>query len=142
MMTVYNCLMSIAGFPYAQLGLAPDMWVACSHFKEITDKRIAGRHFGRIGDFRRLAEELAWDAPAGIVVVNLEKEKALVFKAGQEPTVIGGYSALAYLRLWTAGGLLLLDGGQVGFLENHYQPGGMHTTIRRLIRLTVISWDD
>ena len=139
---VYNCLRSIAGFPYAQLELTPDMWVACSIFKELADARVAGRPFGRIVDFKRLAEELAWDVPAGIVVVNLEKEKALVFKAGQEPTVIGGYSALAYLRRWTAGGLLLLDEGNIGFLENHYQPGGMHTTIRRIIRLAVLSWEE
>ena len=73
---------------------------------------------------------------------ELGEEKTLVFKAGQEPTVIGGYSALAYLRQWTAGGLMLCDDGQVGFLENHYQPGGMHTTIRRLIRLAVLSWEE
>ena len=139
---VYNCLRSLAGFPYAQLELTPDMWVACSNFKELAEARVGDRPFGRIGDFKRLAEELAWDVPAGIVVVNLEREKTLVFKAGEEPSAIGGFSALAYLRLWTAGGLLLLDDGQVGFLENHYQPGGMHTTIRRLIRLAVLSWEE
>ena len=96
---VYGCLRSIAGSPYAQLELTPDMWVACSNFKELAEARVGDRPFGRIGDFKRLAEELAWDVPAGIVVVNLEREKTLVFKAGQEPTVIGGYSALAYLRL-------------------------------------------
>jgi hypothetical protein len=77
---VYNCLRSLAGFPYAQLELTPDMWVACSNFKELAEARVGDRPFGRIGVFQRLAEELAWDVPAGLVVVNLETEKALFSK--------------------------------------------------------------
>ena len=139
---VYNCLRSIAGAPYAQLNLTREMWVACSNFKELTEARVAGRPFGNFADFKRLAGEMAWYVPAGIVAVSLEREIAWVFKPGQEPIVIGGYSALSYLRRWTAGGLMLIGEGKVGFLENHYQPGGMHTSIRRLMRLAVASWED
>jgi hypothetical protein len=124
------------------LDITRDMWVACSSFRELEEARVACRPFGRICDFKRLSEELAWDIPAGIVVLHAEKEKGLVFKSGEEPTALGAYAALSYMQRWTAGGLLLFDEGKVGFLENHYQPGGMNTTIRRLIRLTVISWDD
>ena len=137
---LYNCLRSIAGHPYRQLNITNDMWVSCSNFKELEAARISGRQFGRIGDFSRLAEELAWDVPAGLVVANVDKERALVFKAGDEPIPISAYSALCYLRRWTAGGLMLFGNGNIGFLETHYQPGAMHTTIRRMLRLTVESW--
>ena len=139
---VYTCLRSIAGSPYAQLNITRDMWVACSSFRELEEARVASRSFGRICDFKRLSEELAWDIPAGIVVLHAEKEKGLVFKSGEEPTALGAYAALSYLQSWTAGGLLLFDEGKVGFLENHYQPGGVNTTIRRLIRLAVLSWEE
>ena len=137
---LYNCLRSIAGQPYRQLNITSDMWVACSSFKELELVRISGRPFGRIGDFNRLAEELAWDVPAGLVVANVDKERALLFKSGEEPIPISAYSALCYLRRWTAGGLMLFGNGNIGFLETHYQPGAMHTTIRRMLRLTVESW--
>ena len=138
---LYNCLRSIEGFPYRQLNITTDMWVACSNFKELEAARVSGRHFGRIADFKRLAEQLAWDLPAGIVVVNVERERALVFKSGDEPTLLAAYPALSYLRRWTAGGIML-SGNNIGFLENHYQPGAMHTSIRRLLRLTVESWEE
>ena len=138
---LYNCLRSIAGHPYRQLILTNDMWVSCSNFKELEAARISGRQFGRIGDFSRLAEELAWDVPEGIVVANVDKERVLLFKSGEEPMPISAYSALCYLRRWNAGGLMLFGNGNIGFLETHYQPGGMHTTIRRMLRLTVESWE-
>ena len=110
--------------------------------KELEAARISGRQFGRIGDFSRLADELAWDLPAGVVIVNMDKERALVFKSGDEPMPISTYSALCYLRRWNAGGLMLFGNGNIGFLETHYQPGAMHTSIRRMLRLTVASWED
>ena len=37
---------------------------------------------------------------------------------------------------------MLFGNGSIGFLETHYQPGAMHTSIRRLLRLTVESWEE
>ena len=87
-----------------------------------------------------MASELAWDLPAGLVVANVDKERVLLFKSGEEPMPISAYSALCYLRRWNAGGLMLFGNGNIGFLETHYQPGAMHTTIRRMLRVTVESW--
>ena len=103
---------------------------------------VSGRQFGSIPDFCRLAEDLAWDLPAGLIVMHVHKERALVFKSGYEPTLLSAYAALCYLRRWTAGGLVLFGNGSIGFLETHYQPGAMHTSIRRMLRLTVASWED
>ena len=139
--SLFSVLGSIVGHPYRQLNVTSDMWVSCSNFKELEAARVSGRQFGRIGDFSRLAEELAWDLPAGIVVVNVDKERVLLFKSGEEPMPISAYSALCYLRRWNAGGLMLFGNGNIGFLETHYQPGGMHTTIRRMLRVTVESWE-
>ena len=138
---LYNCLRSISGHPYRQLNITSDMWVSCSNFRELELARVSGRPFGRIGDVTRLADELAWDMPAGLVIVNVIKERALVFKSGDEPMPISACSALCYLRRWNAGGLMLFGNGNIGFLETHYQPGGMHTTIRRMLRVTVESWE-
>ena len=138
---LFNCLRSIVGHPYRQLSLTSDMWVSCSNFKELELARVSGRQFGRIGDFSRLADELAWELPAGLVIVNMDKERALVFKSGDEPLPISTYSALCYLRRWNAGRLMLFGNGHIGFLETHYQPGAMHTTIRRMLRLTVEAWE-
>ena len=138
---LYNCMRSISGHPYRQLNITSDMWVSCSNFRELELARVSGRPFGRIGDVSRLADELAWDMPAGLVIVNEIKERALVFKSGDEPIPIAAYSALCYLRRWNAGGLMLFGNGNIGFLETHYQPGGMHTTIRRMLRVTVESWE-
>ena len=138
--SLYNSVRSIVGHPYRQLQITPDLFVSCSNFRELELARVSGREFGLIADFRRLSDELAWDLPAGIVVMNVDKERALVFKSGDEPTLLSAYGALCYLRRWTAGGLVLFNDGRVGFLESHYQPGAMHTSIRRMLRLTVESW--
>jgi len=71
-----------------------------------------------------------------------KKEKTLVFKDGQEPIASGVYSALSYLRRCVALGLLLCGEGKIAFLENHWRPGQIRTTFRRLIRETVDGWDD
>ena len=140
--SLYNSVRSIVGHPYRQLNITSDMWVSCSNFKELELARVSGRQFGSIPDFCRLAEHLAWDLPAGLVVMHVHKERALVFKSGYEPTLLSAYGALCYLRRWTAGGLVLFGNGSIGFLETHWQPGAMHTSIRRMLRLTVASWDD
>ena len=139
--SLYNSVRSIVGHPYRQLQITPDLFVSCSNFRELELARVSGRAFGRIGDFSRLASELAWDLPAGLVVANVDKERVLLFKSGEEPTLLSAYGALCYLRRWTAGGLMLFGNGNIGFLETHYQPGGMHTTIRRMLRVTVESWE-
>ena len=140
---VYSCLRSLAGSEYAQVTVGWDnMWVACSSFRELENSRVNGRAFGCLGDFRRLASDLAWEVPSGLVVVNLAKEKTLVFKDGQEPTAPGAYSALSYLRRCAALGLMVYGDGKIAFLENNWGPGWIRTTYRRLIRETVAGWGD
>ncbi len=126
---VYSCLRSIASSEYAQVTIGRDMWVACSSFRELEKARVNGRSFGGLGDFRRLASDLAWDVPSGLVVVHLEKEKTLVFKDGQEPIASGVYSALSYLRRCAALGLLLYGEGKIAFLEII---GGLGKSARRI----------
>ena len=140
--SLYNSVRSIVGHPYRQLQITPDLFVSCSTFKELELARVSGRQFGSIPDFCRLAEDLAWDLPAGLIVMHVDKERALVFKSGYEPTLLSAYAALCYLRRWTAGGLVLFGNGNIGFLESHHEAGAMHTSIRRMLRLTVASWDD
>ena len=138
--SLYSSVRSIVGHPYRQLQITPDLFVSCSTFKELELARVSDRQFGSIPDFCRLAEDLAWDLPAGLVVMHVHKERSLVFKSGYEPTLLSAYAALCYLRRWTAGGLVLFGNDSIGFLETHYQPGAMHTSIRRMLRLTVESW--
>ena len=127
---VYSCLRNLAGSEYAQVTVGWDnMWVACSSFRELENSRVNGRAFGHLGDFRRLASDLAWDVPSGLVVVNLAKEKTLVFKDGQEPIASGVYSALSYLRRCVALGLLLYGEGKIAFLETI---GGLGKSARRI----------
>ena len=76
------------------------------------------------------------------MVVNLAKEKTLVFKDGQEPIASSVYSALSYLRRCAALGLMVYGDGKIAFLENHWGPGRIRTTYRRLIRETVAGWGD
>ena len=140
--SLYNSVRSIVGHPYRQLRITRDLFVSCSTFKELEVASVSGRQFGSILDFCRLAEDLAWDLPAGLVVMHIHKERSLVFKSGYEPTLLSAYGALCYLRRWTCGGLLLFGNGSIGVLETHYQPGAMHTSIRRMLRLTVAAWED
>ncbi len=73
-------------------------------------------------------------------MVNLDKTKAIIFKSGQEPSSIAVCSALMYLRRWAGMGLAVLD-DDISFLECHWYPGRIRTSIRRLMRVTVESWD-
>ena len=140
--SLYSSVRSIVGHPYRQLRITRDLFVSCSTFKELEVAGVSGRQFGSIPDFCRLAEDLAWDLPAGLVVMHVHKERSLVFKSGYEPTLLSAYAALCYLRRWTAGGLVLFGNGNIGFLESHHEAGAMHTSIRRMLRLTVESWED
>ena len=140
--SLYSSVRSIVGHPYRQLRITRDLFVSCSTFKELEVAGVSGRQFGSIPDFCRLAEDLAWDLPAGLVVMHIHKERSLVFKSGYEPTLLSAYAALCYLRRWTAGGLVLFGNGNIGFLESHHEAGAMHTSIRRMLRLTVESWED
>ena len=94
--SLYSSVRSIVGHPYRQLQITPDLFVSCSTFKEL---ELPG--FGSIPDFCRLAEDLAWDLPAGLVVMHVHKERALVFKSGYEPTLLSELPALCYLQLPT-----------------------------------------
>ena len=96
---VYGCLRNLAGSEYAQVTFGWDnMWVACSSFRELENSGVNERAFGCLGDFRRLASDLAWEVPSGLVVINLVKEKTLVCKDGQGPTTANVLSALSFLR--------------------------------------------
>ena len=117
------------------------MWVSCSSFRELDEATIAGRKFGKVAHFRRLADELFWNVPAGLIVVNLDREKAILFKSGREPPSIAICSALSYLRRWAGMGLVMFDVDKLAFLECHWYPGTMRTNIRRLMRVTVQSWN-
>ena len=79
---LYNCLRSISGHPYRQLNITNDMWVSCSNFRELELARVSGSPFCRIGHFNRLADELAWELPASVVVMHVDKGRALFFKSG------------------------------------------------------------
>ena len=136
---VFSCLNNIIGSAYAQVSIMKDMWVSCSTFRELGEAQIHGRKFGIVADFQRLADELFWDIPSGLVVVNLEREKAIVFKAGQEPSSIALCSALIYLRRWAGMGLAM-HADNASFFECHWYPGSIRTTIRRLMRVAVESW--
>ena len=139
--TVITSLKSIVGSPYAQVNVTKDMWVSCSAFRELDEATVDGRKFGKVLHFKRLADELFWDIPSGLIVVNLDREKAILFKSGREPASIAICSALTYLRRWAAMGHVMLDHDKIAFLECHWYPGTMRTSIRRLMRLTVESWN-
>ena len=139
---VITSLKSIVGSAYAQVNVIKDMWLSCSTFRELDEAIVGGRKFGsKVAHFRWLADELFWDVPAGLIVVNLDREKAILFKSGREPASIAICSALTYLRRWAAMGLVMLDHDKIAFLECHWYPGTMRTSIRRLMRLTVESWN-
>ena len=95
---VYNLLRCIAGSEYAQVTVSNDMWVACSSFRELERASVDGRAFGCLGDFQRIASELAWEVPSGVVVINLVREHALVLKDGQKPNDAHVISDMSHVR--------------------------------------------
>ena len=137
-----SSLKAIAGSSYAQVNVSKDMWVSCSAFRELDEAIIGGRKFGsKVAHFRWLVDELFWDVPAGLIVVNLDREKAILFRSGQVPASIAVCSALSYLRRWAGMGLAVFDNDKIAFLECHWSPGSVRTSIRRLMRMTVESWN-
>ena len=138
---VITSLKSIVGSPYAQVNVTKDMWVSCSAFRELDEATVGGRKFGKVLHFKRLADELFWDVPSGLIVVNLDREKAILFRSGQVPTSIAVSSSLTYLRRWAGMALVMYEHQKIAFLECHWCPGSIRTSIRRLMRLTVESWN-
>ena len=138
---MFGSLNSIVGSLYAQVNVTKDMWISCSAFRELDEATVDGRKFGKVLHFKRLADELFWDVPSGLVVVNLDREKAILFRSGQVPASIAVCSALSYLRRWAGMGLAVFDNDKIAFLECHWYPGSMRTSIRRLMRVTVESWN-
>ena len=139
---VITILKSIVGSPYAQVNVTRDMWVSCSAFRELDEATVGGRKFGKVLHFKRLADELFWDIPSGLIVVNLDREKAILFKSGREPASIAVCSALFYFRRWAGMGLAMFGKDKIAFPECHWYPGTMRTSIRQLMLLTVESWND
>ena len=137
-----SSLNAIVGSSYAQVNVSKDMWVSCSAFRELDEAIIGGRKFGsKVAHFRWLVDELFWVVPAGLIVVNLDREKAIHFRSGQVPSSIAVFSALSYLRRWAGMGLAVFDNDKIAFLECHWSPGSVRTSIRRLMRMTVESWN-
>ena len=137
---VFGSLKSIVGSLYAQVSVTKDMWISCSAFRELDEAIVVGRKFGKVAHFRWLTDEMFWDVPAGLIVVNLDREKAVLFKSGREPASIAICSALTYLRRWAGMGLVMYEHDKVAFLECQWYPGSMPTSIRRSMRMTVESW--
>ena len=138
---VLGNLKSIVGSMYAQVNITKDMWVSCSAFRELDEATVGGRKFGKVAHFRRLTDELFWNAPAGLIVVNVDRERAILFKSGQEPASIAVCSALNSLRRWAGMGLVMFEHNKIAFLECHWYPGSVRSSIRRLMRMTVESWN-
>ena len=138
---VITSLGSIVGSPYAQVNVTKDMWVPCPAFRELDEATVDGRKLGKVLHFKRLADEHFWDIPSGLIVVNLDREKAILFRSGQVPTSIAVSSSLTYLRRWTGMAHVMCEHQKIAFIECHWCPGSMRTSIRRLMRLTVESWN-
>ena len=65
------------------------------------DDEIVGRYFGTsIDDFKRLSRNASWEYPNGMVLINLDRERALVFpyNTSYEPQIIGLSHALEWLK--------------------------------------------
>jgi len=71
---------------------------SCEIEDEIVTKK---RTFGTSGvDFQRLARNLAWELPAGLLVVNLDRKRTLLFakEYAYQLQVKEIYSALSWMR--------------------------------------------
>lgn len=55
-----------------------------------------------VNDFRRLADQLAWDFPSGVVTVHLDRKKALVFVPGRETNACALSTALSWAKHFAA----------------------------------------
>ena len=76
----------------------------------VIEDEIASRAFGSsVDDFKRLCRNLAWDYPGGLALINLDRQRTLVFaqETHYEPNVADLSSALAWIQT-TPGTLGLL----------------------------------
>ena len=63
------------------------------------DDGIVRRNFGDcINDFQLLANRLAWDLPNGIVIVQLDKKKALVFQPDRQANAVELATGLSWAK--------------------------------------------
>ena len=71
--------------------------------EEWLDDGLAHRRFGSMEDFKRIADELAWDIPNGFVVIHLVRKKCLVFMPGRgEANAAGIDAALSWAKHYDA----------------------------------------
>lgn len=62
---------------------------------------MTSRMFGTsLQDFRQLAAALAWDLPGGLLLVNLNRNRTLMFSGSQAyvPTIVSITQALEWMR--------------------------------------------
>lgn len=115
------------------------------------EDEIGTRGFGTSSaDFTRLCRNASWDYPAGLVLLNLDRSRCLIFPAGTcfEPQVAGVPQALTWMQSTPGtfgltvqaktGGMAECELFAVLFYEEH---GNAHLSSRadRLLRL-VRSW--
>jgi len=63
------------------------------------DDGVTRRCFGScVDDFRRLADQLAWDMPNGLIILHLDRKKALIFKPGREVNATVIDTALSWAK--------------------------------------------
>ena len=110
--------------------LKKKLWVRIAGLPALEDfdDGVLQRGFGTCADdFQRVAEEIAWDVPGGLVLLHIDRKKALVFSAGRAyPAAAFIDSALAWSRQSGALGLAIRtrsDKLEVGLFEVLYCPG-------------------
>ena len=101
-----------AGSPSSCVRMGAEMYIYMEGFKQLSDVILntgLGWHaFGRsIFDFQVYCEALSWDIPEGIVAINSNRKRALVFQPGRFPTALKIKSALSYLRALNAIGIFM-----------------------------------
>jgi hypothetical protein len=87
--------------------------------EQIIEDEVGNRKFGTsVDDFKRLARNVAWDYHAGLVLVNLERSRTLLFPAESffEPQVATLTEALTWLST-TPGSFGLVVQHKAGWVE-------------------------
>ena len=118
------------GIPMARI--KRDMWVEVACAPELCPPHLQAhgqrRFFGeKIGDFSLLSDALAWDFPAGIAVIHLDKGNTIVCTPGRAAHAANVTSALSWLRSskgQTVGIALRRIGGRLqgAFLDVAFEP--------------------
>ena len=90
------------------------------------DDDVGHRNFGEsIDDFKRLAAELSWDVPNGLVILQLDRKKTIVFTA-REANAVGIDNALSWLKHHDALGIAVRTHHgniEIGVLDVTWAPG-------------------